>query len=491
MAKLKNLAGLKSSVGGVSRRSGMAIFAIVARSLQQISTLVITLLAAAFLMPAEYGVYALGIIFLTLIQTLTYSGFYNFIITSPEDDREVLGTSFWLITGLATAASIVLALAAFPLEWLYDATDLALVLILLAASQPFASFGAWASAALLRREATNVNFVVMFFQNLTALVGGVILLVMWQSLFALVAYRFIRVGAGLIFYLIAGARFPGFAFSKALAKRAVAYSGGLYGSRFLAFLSKYAAEILLGLYYTAAEVGLYRFGSRFANSATDVLVQPMSSFAISHLGVAARTDRQFERPARRFIGAIALLSGMMGAIVIVFAEDILKLFFDEAYLGAAVIAYALATRAAIGTGNTIMEPLFSATGQTGWILTFNAVSAVCSLMVILATLPFGYAAVSWGQVVVILGASMWAFTMIKWKAGLPVAGMMRDYLVALAVAAVFGLCLFWGYDTLKELVAADDLVQLIAGFVLGGVLIPLFLVAGYVLRVFTLDVFRG
>ena len=210
----------------------MALFAFMARSLQQISTLVITFLAAAFLLPAEYGVYALSIVFIMLLQTLTYTGFYQFVVTSSHPDDEVLSTSFWLITGLSCAASLLLALAAYPLEWLFDADQLGTVILLLAISQPFSSFGAWASAALLRRGAVNTNFVVMFAQNLISLIGGALLLIAWESLFALVAFRYIRVFVGLTLYLIVGARFPGFHFKRSLAKKATAFSGGLYGSRF-------------------------------------------------------------------------------------------------------------------------------------------------------------------------------------------------------------------------------------------------------------------
>lgn len=42
------------------KRGLLAVFAFTARSLQQASTLVITLLAAHFLLPAEYGIYSLG-----------------------------------------------------------------------------------------------------------------------------------------------------------------------------------------------------------------------------------------------------------------------------------------------------------------------------------------------------------------------------------------------------------------------------------------------
>lgn len=134
------------------RRGAAAIFAFVARATQQLSTFVITLLAARFLTPADYGVYALGIVFVTLIQTLSYTGFYHFIVTAREDDRAVEATSFWLLAALSVAASALLALAAPQIAAVLHAPELCRVLQLLALVQPVAGLGAWYSAVLLRRQ---------------------------------------------------------------------------------------------------------------------------------------------------------------------------------------------------------------------------------------------------------------------------------------------------------------------------------------------------
>lgn len=476
--------------GDVSRRSGAALFAFVARSLEQISTLVMTFLAAAFLLPAEYGVYALAIVFIVLLQTLTYTGFYQFVVTSTEPDDDVLATSFWLIVGMSTVASILLGLAAYPMEWLFEAEELGTVIVLFALAQPFSSFGAWASAVLLRRGQVNVNFMVMFWQNLVSLICGALLLMVWESLYALVAFRYIRVFMGLALYLAAGARFPGFGFQRTLARKATTFSGGLYGARFLGFLAKYITDILLGLYYSTAEVGLYRFGSRVALSATDMLSQPMTNFAITQMGAAARGSRDFAAPLTRFVGTIALLTGMMGAVVIVFAESAISQFF-EAYILAVVVTYAMATRAALGASTLLMESVFAAVAKTSWVMTFNLVVAIVAIIACFAAAPFGLAALAWSQVAVVFLSAFWAFALIHWKAGVAVQGAVRSYLVALGLAVLYGVTLAWLSRQILPLFGLDPLWQLLCGVVMAALLGPLFLLLGWRMRVFTLRVFQG
>ncbi|MAC56721.1 MAG: polysaccharide biosynthesis protein [Novosphingobium sp.] len=431
----------RSNFGKAGRQGAKALFAFTARSLQQASTLLVTLLAARILPPAQYGIYSLGIVFIVLVQTMTYTGFYQFILTTKDDDKAVLSTCFWMIVGLVSLASLGLALAAFPLEWIFQAKPLGTVLLLLALIQPLASIGAWSSAAMLRRGEIMRNFTVMFAQNLVALVGGVLLLWFWHSIYALVAFRYLRVMTGAVLYAALGRDRPQLLFRKDLARKATAFSGGLYGSRLLNFLARYAADLLLGLLHSPAAVGLYRFGSRVATGATDVINQPMLSFAATQFGAAARQDKDLAKPLARFAGTITLLSGMVGAVIIVFARDVIAIFFQTSYMAALVVTYAMALRGAASAGQMLVEPAFAAMGRTGWVMLFDMVATAVSVAAIFIASPFGLEALAWTQAIVVLGTSAWAFWLLNRRGHLHTQPAMRAFAGASALSVGYGLIL--------------------------------------------------
>ncbi|WP_246543276.1 oligosaccharide flippase family protein [Novosphingobium profundi] len=474
-----------------TRLSGRAAFAFLARSLQQLSTLVITLLAARFLPPQDYGIYSLGIVFIVLVQTLTYTGFYQFILTSRQDDALVLSTCFWLIAGLVSFASLVLAAGAWPLQWLFDAPHLGPVLFLLAALQPLASLGAWSSAALLRRGETMLNFQIMFAQNIMALIGGTILLCAWHSLYALVAFRGIRVLAGALLYASFGRDFPSLRFSPDLARTATRFSASLYGSRFLGFLSQYAADLLLGVLHSPAEVGLYRFGNRLATGVTDAAMQPMSNFAAAQLGEAARKGTDISCTLARLSGTIALLAGMLAATITVLADDAIHLFFQPSYTAALVVTYAMALRALAGSGKLLLEPAFAALGRTSWVMLFNLVTSIVAVCAIFATSPLGLVALAWGQVMVMLASTAFAFYLLNRHGGIAMEGCLRNVALAVLLATGFGLALGFACAQIPSLLAIAHL----QGFVLQvlvacGLAVPVLALA-IRLRVFNLSVFSG
>ncbi|GFM27285.1 polysaccharide biosynthesis protein [Novosphingobium sp. PY1] len=490
-AELETTVGRVRDLHASGRRGGIALFAFVARSLQQVSTLVMTFLAARFLLPAEYGVYALGIVFVVLIQTLTYTGFYQFILNARQEEGVVLSTCFWLIFGLVTAASVVLAAAAYPIEWLFGARHLGNVIVLLALIQPLASIGAWSSAALLRRRAVMLNFTIMFLQNLIALLAGGFLIWFWHSLYALVALRYIRVISGAVLFAVLGRDRPGLRFSRALAIDATGFSGGLYLSRLLGFLSRYAGDILLGLFYSSGAVGLYRFGNRVATGATDIAMQPMSNFAATQFGAAARDDRELGAVLARFTGTIALLGGMVGAVVIVLAADAIAAFFQPSYRGALAVTAAMALRGMAGVGQSLVEPVFAALGRTSWVLLFNLIAGTLSVAAIAVTAPFGLGALAWGQVLAVLAMTGLAFFFMRRRGGVDIGAAGRRFLGAGALALAYGLALAAVRYQVLPLAGFSAAQTLFAGLLVAAVMGALFLALSARLRIFSLHAFSG
>lgn len=467
----------------------MAIFAFVARSLQQIATFVITLLAARFLLPAEYGVYSLAIVFITLIQTLTYTGFYHFVVTSKQEDDVVLSTSFWMITGLATIAAGALALAAWPIAWAFDAPDLGPVLLLLAAVQPVAGAGAWFSAALLRRGAVNLHFTIMFVQNLAALVGGAVLLGLWQSLYALVAFRYLRVLTGAVLYLVLARDRPSRIFDREMARKATGFSGGLYGARFLNFLSRYAGDLLLGLMFSTAEAGLYRFGNRVAGGAVDVILQPMRSFALTQFGAAGRKGKDLAHPLERFTGTIVVLTGGVASVVVVFAPAVVADFFNPAYLAAIGVTYAMALRSVLSIGNLLLEPALAAKDRTGRVMMFNLVWTVLTILAVFVFSSFGLAALAWSQAAVMGLTTVSAFWLLR-REGIRVGRAVRALGVSLGLVVLYAAALneLW---LLIQAAIESDVLALCLGLGVATLLGCVALVLAWKLKVFTLGAFSG
>jgi len=396
----------------------------------------------------------------------------------------------WLLSGPAAGVGGVGWLAGVAMAVAVGWRDRGPGLCVRAVIEQVGGAGAWASAVLLRRGQVERHFVIMFLQNIIALVGGVILLWSWQSLYALVAFRYLRVLSGALLYLLLTRDRPGFVFDRGLAQEAAGFSGGLYGARLMNFLSRYSADLLLGLLYTTAEAGLYRFGSRVAGGAIDVIGQPMRSFAMTQFGAAGRNDKPLTPVLARFTGTVTLLAGGVGAVVVVFAEPAMRSLFDPAYLPALVVVYAMVLRS-ICNSILLIEPAFAAQGRTTIIMWFNTVWAVITVVAVFVAAGFGLEVLAWSQAALTVVMILSGLAVIRRLGDVPVGAALRSMAIAAALIVVYGVILNLTWPVVAGALATGEVLRLGIGLVWSLVLAAPTVALGAKLRVFTLRVFSG
>ena len=413
-------------IAGAKGHSSTAATAFAALAMQQVATFVLILLAASYLPPAEYGLYTISLVFATFIQTLTYSGVFHFIVTEKGDDSAILDTTFWLIIGISVTGSAILALAAPYIGRAFDAAELPSVIRFLALTQPVSAGVAWISAVLMRQKRMHAHYTIMMIQNVSSLFIGVALLILWQSVYALVAFRFAKSIVGGVIYFGYTRILPRFSFDRNVARKATSYAGGIYGSRFLNFFANYGADLILGLVYTTAEAGLYRFGSRLATAAMDIAMHPLRNFALAQFGAANRNNEGFTPLAAKFVSTAMFLMGGVAIAIYVFGEQMVELMFREEYLGALVVTYALATRAVLGIGDQFAEPILAAKGKTGVIMAHHGFWAFVQIVLLATTAAMGMNILAWAQAAVAGATSVMAFYLVHRFAAISLGPVIRS-----------------------------------------------------------------
>lgn len=249
--------------------------------------------------------------------------------------------------------------------------------------------------------------------------------------------------------------------------------------------------MLLGALHSPATVGLYRFGNRMATGATDIFSQPMSAFAATQFGAAARCDADLAAPLARFAGTTALLGGLVSATIIVLARDVVLALFHPAYLPALVVAYAMALRSVAGVGQLLVEPAFAALGRTAWVMLFDMVSTAIALAAVFAVSPFGLEALAWAQVAAVLLTTAWAFHLLRARGGIRIGGAVRAFAGAVALSLVYGLLLWLAYRAIPVILPMARIEALGLGLGLAAVLAVSILAIGARLRIFSLQAFAG
>lgn len=356
---------------------------------QQIASLVIALAAAAILSVADFGTYALAIVFVEAGILLIYTGFHHFITVDGEDESVLLPTCLCLMVGISAAFGLVLFCLAPSLAVWFESPELSLLLQVLSILQPAAGVIGWCSAVLLRKGATTTYFAGLLFSNAASVFIGVLGLLVWPSVFALLAYRVVRICIGLAVFLWAVPVKPKLGFNRSLAIRAFAFARSLYAARFLGYFGNFGADLVLAALFTTAESGLYRFANRLASASVDVVALPIKTLAQSRFGQAAREGAGLQGRFEVFVIYLALFGGGAVATVTLLAESAVADLFRPEYLPAAALVGYLACRSILMAIGDLTEPVFAALKKTKISLYYSLISTFLTLTAITLTAPFG------------------------------------------------------------------------------------------------------
>lgn len=433
-----------------AKTGGTAAISVFGLASQQIASFLITLLAAGFLTAADYGTYTIAIIAVEFVIMLTHCGYFHFLVNSEKEESAVLSTVFWIMLGIGVVGGAAMYLGS---EWcarVFNAPDLAPVLRYFGLFQPFVSIIGWASAVLTRMGLMKRYFLILIAGNLGGLVAGCIILVVWKSLFALVAYRGIRTLLELVLFVAACPARPSMRFDRKIAFEGLRFSSGLYGSRLLSFLANFGTDLILAYFLSTSEAGLYRFANRLATGTVDIIAQPLRSFAIKMFGAASRLSQPIDPIFKIMLGGSVFLTGGFAIAISALGSGLVETFFRPEYTAALGTLYAFALRAVARSGNDLIEPVFAARRSTQVTLHTNLVWTTMMLGTIVIFAPMGFETIAWAQAGVQILSFFGSLFVFKYWGRIDLGTAMPPLLTGILLLLGYGVAVFVALMVLRS-----------------------------------------
>lgn len=174
----------ESVLAQTARGAGWAIgWRVTTRLLGMVNTFVLVRL----LLPGDFGLVALATGFAQGIDRLSDLGLEEAVVREPNPTRDHYDTAFTinLIRGLITA--VVVAAAAWPVALFFKEPRLTGVLLVLAGLSVVTAFENLGTVEFRRHFAFDREFKLLVLPRLAAIVATVVVAVVWQSHWALVA----------------------------------------------------------------------------------------------------------------------------------------------------------------------------------------------------------------------------------------------------------------------------------------------------------------
>jgi O-antigen/teichoic acid export membrane protein len=359
---------------------------VAARVGAQINGFALIMVASRALDLGEFGSYAIAWAVTVIFTTLVYTGVYHVLLRTKDLECNV-DTFFWMQLGMGALGTLVMTLAGL-LVGDVGAGGTAFALLFLAPIPMVAVLGAWNEAQLMRDGWIRVTSLSVLASEVIGLIAA---LVMFRAGFGIEALIASRYASTLFSALLSTAivrRRPRLRFRREVGRTSLGEAWPLWGSSALAMSSNYGADLILGAFLNAGAVGAYRAGSRVANTAADVVLQPLAAISWARF---ARLEAQSAQGEIRIAWkqnmalGFALIAPVMVSISLL-AEPIVEALFAPSLGAVAVIVSILSLGRATSSITFLLEPTMTCLGKTKVQFYVRLAGAV---LMVAALLAFG------------------------------------------------------------------------------------------------------
>jgi O-antigen/teichoic acid export membrane protein len=352
----------------------------------QINGFALIMVASRALDLGEFGSYAIAWAVTVVFTTLIYTGVYHVLMRTKDFERDV-DTFFWLQLTMGTIGSLIMTSAGLLFGDIWS-NGTAFALVFMAPIPVIAVLGAWNEAQLMRQGRLRTTSMSVLASEVCGMIAALAMFYKGFGIEALVASQYASTLFAALLSTAIVRRLPRFQLRLRVAKTTLTEAWPLWGSAMLGMLSNYGADLILGAFLNSGAVGAYRAGSRVANTAADVVLQPLAAISWARFAKLEVQSAQGEiRIAwiQNMALGFVLIAPVMVSISLL-AEPIVEALFDTSWGAVATIVSILALGRATDSMTFLLEPTMTCLGKPKSQFYLRLAGAV---LVVMALITFG------------------------------------------------------------------------------------------------------
>ena len=314
----------------------MLLFKSLERSLSLISVVIL----ARLLIPADFGLVAMAVSVIALVEIVSTFNFELAIIQRTNPAREHYDSAWSMNILAGVGGALVTAAAAWPAADFYNEPRLTYVMLVLAAAWFIQGFENIGTVNFRREMNFSLEFRFMFAKKLGGFLVTLALAFTFRSYWALIlGTLFSRVLGVALSYALQPFR-PRFTL---VARRdLMTYSGWIMANGLLYFLTTRLSHLVIGRLSGASGLGLFTVASEIANVPSTELVAPINRALFPAFARMAEGTGGLKRGLLGAVSVITLLALPACVGLAAVADPLVQVLLGDKWTGAAPVVALLA-----------------------------------------------------------------------------------------------------------------------------------------------------
>jgi len=362
-----------------------AIWMVAFRMVDRLLGLASTLVLARVLVPHDFGVVAMAMSVVALLELATAFGFDVALINRQSQDRDEWDTAwtFGVLFGLAVA--LVLVAAASPIAAFFRTTELELVIRILALGSVIQGFQNIGVVSFRKEMQFDREFYFMASRKIVSVMVTIPLAIALDSYWALVIGQI----AGRLTGTLASYRFHPYRprITLAASSKLLHYSRWLLASNLTGYVRERSSDWLLGRVSGAHSLGIFNLGAEISSLPSTELLAPINRALIPAYSAISQSPEKLRAEYLSVLSVVALL-GMPAVVGLLSTAPLavpVMLGSNWAEVVPLLMILSLAGITQIITGN--IYPAYLALSRPDLIVRVNATSAIVVVAAMLALVP--------------------------------------------------------------------------------------------------------
>jgi PST family polysaccharide transporter len=401
--------------------------------------LLVFIVLARLLVPADFGLVALASVFVALAQVVVDQGLGDALIQRRQITRSHVDTAFWVALVTGAALTLIGLATAGPIATLLSEPALAPILRVLSLTFVLSAFTS-IQVALLRRE---LAFRTLALRTLAgAMGGGAIGIAMaasglgaWALVGQLVGSA--ALSAAMLWWVSPWR--PGRQASWRHFRELFTFGLHIVGSDLLTFLSRHTDNFLIGVFLGPVPLGLYAVGYRLLDVSQTILINIARKIAFPAFS-RLQGDRERMRRAHLRVTRVAgliIVPAYVGLALT--APELTILVFGGRWSESGSVAAILFLIGPVLSLQAFNTSLMNATGHPEIVFRFRLLSTATNVVGFAIAVPFG---IYWVAAAFVIRAYALLPLNLYWMrkyAGVPIGTYLRQFArVWIAAAGMAG-----------------------------------------------------
>ena len=401
-----------------------------------------TLVLVRVLSPEDFGVVAMAMTLVTLLEVLTLAEFSSAIIQHPSPDRDYYDSAFTLSLLFGLVGTLSMLVAARPVAQFFGEPRLVTVILALSVLPTIDGLFNMGCVDFRRNMQFRMDFIYMLGRKLSGVLIVIPLALIFQSYWALVGGTIVGRSVGLLLSYVLHPFRP--RLSVRSARPLFRFSGWVILNNGLTYLSVRGAHLIIGRVAGASTLGTYTVAHEMANLPTTELAYPINRVVFPAYSRLSSDLAALRHGFLRVLGVMSLVTIPAGIGLASVAHLFVPVILGDKWESATSLIRILAVAGAIHVIQANIESLYFSLGRPR----FKAVLTVCEACLFLPLAyifleRFGLQGVAWAFLATVCVSTPANFALAARMIRLPPAEVPRNIwrptLAASAMALVLHL----------------------------------------------------